>query len=166
VIRELVARDPKLWLSRSWTTRPRRPGEADDAYTFVGKEQFIAHAKAGGFLEWATVLGQYYGTPVPDPPPGHDVVLEIDIQGAEQVLERCTDVVCVLLVPPSREDQEARLRGRGDSDEHVRRRLELGEVEFARGQRIADKVVVNDDLDRTVDEFAGIVESARREANG
>jgi guanylate kinase len=110
------------------------------------------------------VLGEYYGTPYPDPPPGHDVVLEIDVQGAEQVLERCSPVVCVLLVPPSREDQEARLRGRGDSEEHVLRRVDLGQLELERGRRIADAVVVNDDLDRTVDEFAGIVEQARREA--
>lgn len=166
MIRRLVERDPKLWLSRSWTTRERRPGEGDDAYTFVDKERFLAHAKAGGFLEWATVLGEYYGTPFPDPPPGHDVVLEIDVQGAEQVLERCSPVVCVLLVPPSREDQEARLRGRGDSEDHVRRRVDLGDSEFERGRRIADVVVVNDDLERTVDEFAGIVEEARRAAKG
>jgi guanylate kinase len=159
-----VAQDPKLWLSRSWTTRARRPGEDDDAYTFVDKEQFLAHAKAGGFLEWATVLDEYYGTPFPDPPPGHDVVLEIDVQGAEQVLERCSPVVSVLLLPPSKEDQAARLRGRGDSEEHVRRRVELGDQELERGRRIADAVVVNDDLDRTVEEFAGIVEQARREA--
>lgn len=166
MIRRLVERDPKLWLSRSWTTRERRPGEGDDAYTFVDKERFLAHAKAGGFLEWATVLGEYYGTPYPDPPPGHDVVLEIDVQGAEQVLERCSPVVCVLLVPPSREDQEARLRGRGDSEDHVRRRVDLGDSELERGRRIADVVVVNDDLERTVDEFAGIVEEARRAAKG
>ena len=162
MIRRLVAEDPKLWLSRSWTTRPRRPGEAEDAYTFVDSEKFLAHAKAGGFLEWATVLGHYYGTPYPDPPSGHDVVLEIDVQGAEQVLKQCAPVVCVLLVPPSRADQEARLRGRGDSEEHVGRRVQLGEIELERGKLIADATVVNDDLDRTVAEFHGIVEDARR----
>lgn len=163
MIRRLVAQDPKLWLSRSWTTRPRRAAEDEDAYTFVDKEQFLAHAKAGGFLEWATVLGEYYGTPYPDAPPGHDVVLEIDVQGAEQVLQRCSPVVCVLLVPPSREDQEARLRGRGDAEEHVQRRVALGEQELDRGRAIADVVVVNDDLERTVEEFAAIVEQVRNE---
>jgi guanylate kinase len=163
VIRRLVERDPRLWLSRSWTTRPRRPGEREDAYTFVDREEFILHAKAGGFLEWATVLGEYYGTPIPEAPPGHDVVLEIDVQGAEQVLARgVDDVVCVLLVPPSRDEQEARLRGRGDSEEHVLRRLELGQRELELGREIADAVVVNDDIDRAADELAAIVESGRQ----
>jgi len=166
VIRRLVERDPLLWLSRSWTTRARRPGEDEGAYTFVTKDAFLEHAKAGGFLEWATVLGEYYGTPYPDAPPGHDVVLEIDVQGAEQVLERCSPVVCVLLLPPSREDQERRLRGRGDSEDHVGRRVELGELELERGRRIADAIVVNDDLDETVDELAAIIEAARREPKG
>ena len=166
MIRKLVERDPRLWLSRSWTTRPRRPSEDDGAYSFVTKDEFLEHAKSGGFLEWATVLGEYYGTPYPEPPPGHDVVLEIDVQGAEQVLERCRPVVCVLLVPPSREDQERRLRGRGDSEQHVERRVELGELELERGRRIADAVVVNDDLDRTVDELAAIIASARQESKG
>lgn len=163
MIKRLVERDSLLWLSRSWTTRARRPGEAEDAYTFVAKDAFLAHAKAGGFLEWATVLGEYYGTPFPEPPPDHDVVLEIDVQGAEQVLERCSPVVCVLLLPPSREDQEARLRGRGDSEAHVVRRLELGDAELERGRALADAVVVNDDLERTVEEFEAIVRKARNE---
>jgi guanylate kinase len=110
------------------------------------------------------VLGEYYGTPLPDPPEGHDVVLEIDVQGAQQVLERCGSehVVCVLLVPPSREVQAARLRGRGDPEDQVQRRLALGEAELEVGKAIADAVVVNDDLERAVDELAAIVAEARR----
>lgn len=167
MIRRLVARDPRLWLSRSWTTRPRRTGESADAYTFVGREEFLLRAKEGGFLEWATVLGEYYGTPLPDPPEGRDVVLEIDVQGAQQVLERCgrRGVVCVLLVPPSREDQAARLRGRGDPEDQVQRRLELGEAELETGRGFADAVVVNDDVDRATDELAAIIEDARRRAS-
>lgn len=159
-----MARDPSLWLSRSWTTRPRRPGEAEDAYTFVGREEFLLRAKEGGFLEWATVLGEYYGTPLPDPPDGQDLVLEIDVQGAQQVLERCgrDRVVCVLLVPPSREDQAARLRGRGDPEAQVQRRLALGEAELEAGRSFADAIVVNDDIDRAVEELAAIIERARR----
>lgn len=162
VIKKLLERDPRLWLSRSWTTRARRPGEDENAYTFVDKTTFLRHAKEGGFLEWATVLEHYYGTPFPSPPPGHDVVLEIDVQGAVQVQRLCSPVVCVLLEPPSRLDQEARLRGRGDSEDHVVRRVALGNDELEEGRKIADVVVVNDDLDQTVAEFEAIVESARR----
>ena len=101
---------------------------------------------------------------MPDAPHGRDVVLEIDVQGAEQVLERCgaEHVVCVLLVPPSREAQAARLRGRGDPEEQVQRRLSLGDGELEAGRAFADAIVVNDDLDRAVDELAAIVEDARR----
>jgi len=162
VIRELVARDPKLWLSRSWTTRARRPGEREDAYTFVDRAAFEERVEKGGFLEHAEVLGEFYGTPMPEPTEGCDIVLEIDVQGAEQVLKRCDDVVCILLVPPSSEDQAARLRARGDTEDHVKARLELGEREIERGRRIADAVVVNDDVKRAADEIAGIVERARR----
>lgn len=103
---------------------------------------------------------------MPDPPPGKDLALEIDVQGAQQVLKVATaPVVCVLLVPPSKDEQEARLRGRGDSDEHVRRRVALGDDELEVGRRFADAIVVNDDVERAVDELAAIVAAAReREA--
>lgn len=163
VIRRLVERDRRLWLSKSWTTRSRRASEPEDAYTFVDHETFLRHAKAGGFLEWATVLGEYYGSPIPEPPPGRDVVLEIDVQGAQQVLERAEGlVVCVLLVPPSEEEQAARLRGRGDSQEQVRRRIELGAEEVEAGKRFVDAIVVNDDVERATEELAAIVEAARK----
>jgi len=150
-----------LLLSKSWTTRARRPGETDDDYTFVDLATFEERIASGGFLEWATVLGEYYGTPVPEVPDGRDLVLEIDVHGAEQVLEKASDVCVVLLVPPSRADQEARLRGRGDSEDHVRRRLELGEKEIEIGRRIACHVVVNDDVERALGELGAIIESSR-----
>ena len=165
MVRRLVETDPRFWLSRSWTTRARRVGEDEDAYTFVDTATFLERVAAGGFLEWATVLGEHYGTPTPDAPPGHDVVLEIDVQGAAQVLERCDGVVAVLLVPPSRAEQEQRLRRRGDRPEHVEGRLELGEHEIERGRQLAHAVVVNDDLERAVEELAAIVADARRETD-
>jgi guanylate kinase len=153
---------PDLWLSRSWTTRARRPGEPEDAYVFVDEGTFRAHAAAGGFLEWVELwAGQLSGTPVPAPPPGKDIVLEIDVRGAAQVKERFPDAVLILLLPPSRAVQEQRLRGRGDPEEKVRARLALSDDEEQAGQALADHVVVNDDLGRAVEEVAGIVEAWR-----
>jgi guanylate kinase len=154
---------PRLWLSRSWTTRPRRHSDAPDAYRFVDRATFEAHAAAGGFVEWAEVFGNLYGTPVPEPPAGHDVLLEIDVQGAEQVRARTPDAVVILLLAPSRAAQEARLRGRGEDDATVARRLAEAEREEAKGRDLADHVVVNDELNRATGEVAAIVEAHRTE---
>ena len=161
VAARLVAEDPSLWLSRSWTTRARRPGEAADAYQFVDRAQFEQRVSEGGFFEWAEFLGNLYGTPVPHPPAGCDVLLEIDLQGARQVRAARPDATLVLLEAPSPEVQAARLRGRGDDEDHVRRRVEAGVAEVDEGRTIADEIVVNDDLDRCVETVAGIVDRYR-----
>ena len=163
IVRRLTAADPRLWLSRSWTTRPRRPGEDADAYVWSSRDDFLAHQAAGGFIETNELLGNLYGTPVPDPPPGTDVVLEIDINGAEQVLARSPDAVVVMIVPPGPDVLAARLRGRGDSPDAVTARLELGREEMERGALLAHHIVVNDDLDKAVAEVAGIIAGHRAE---
>ena len=108
------------------------------------------------------MLDHYYGTPVPEEEDDRDLVLEIDIQGARQVIERAREVVCVLLDAPSREAQEERLRHRGDGEAHVRARLALGEREMAEGRQFADAVVINDSLEQATRELAAIVEASRR----
>ena len=130
---------------------------------FVDEAAFEAHEAAGGFLETNRFAanGRCYGTPWPDPAEGRDVLLEIDLNGARQVKDKFPGAVVVLVEPPSREELERRLRGRGDSDEHVQRRLELADVEVEGGRRLADAVVVNDDLDRAVEELAGILDGYR-----
>jgi guanylate kinase len=157
---------PGAWISRSWTTRARRPGESSDAYVFVDRSTFERHVDDGGFLEWAELEanGQLYGTPWPDAPPGADVVLEIDVQGAAQVRERHPEAVVVLVVPPSREELAARMRKRGDDEEAIASRLAIAGQEEAQGRRLADHVVVNDDLERAVEELAGILKRSRRSA--
>ncbi len=120
-------------------------------------DEFRRRIERGGFFEWAEYLGNLYGTPVPDPPPGSDVLLEIDLQGAEQVLAKRPDAVVVLLLPPSEDAQRARLFARGDASDHVRRRLEKGREEVAHGRELTDLVVVNADLEQAVQELAGIV---------
>lgn len=161
----LVERDPSLWLSRSWTTRPARPGESSESYTFVDDERFDAAVAAGEFLEWAEFLGHRYGTPNPSPPPGKDVLLEIDLQGAGQVLSRHPDALLILLVPPSAEVQAERLRGRGDSEQEVARRIETGRQEERVGRALTPHVVVNDDLEGAVAQVASILDGHRRGAS-
>jgi guanylate kinase len=162
---ELVARDESLWLSRSWTTREARPGERErGAYVFVDRATFEDAVGRGGFFEWAEFLDHLMGTPIPDPPPGSDVLLEIDVQGAEQVLAKRPDATVILLMPPSPEVQAQRLKARGDSEEHIRRRVELGQAEVERGTKIAAHTVVNDSLDQAVAELAAIVDRTRSAA--
>lgn len=153
-----------MWLSRSWTTRPPRPGESPEAYTFVDDARFDAALADGQFLEWAEFLGHRYGTPQPAPPPGTDLLLEIELQGARQVLQRHPDALLILLVPPSPDVQAERLRARGDSAQEAARRIEKGLLEEQEGRALTPYVVVNDDLDRAVAEVAGILDRHRRGA--
>jgi len=92
------------------------------------------------------------------------VLLEIDVQGAEQVLAQRPDATVIMLLPPSPEVQAARLAARGDDDAHIRRRVDLGRSEVARGGKIAAHTVVNDDLQRALGELAAIVERTRSAA--
>lgn len=160
VVRHLLDRDPGLWLSRSWTTRPRRPSDAPDAYEFVTRDRFLARVAEGGFLEWAEYDGQLYGTPLPQPPPGRDVVLEIEVQGARQVQAKHPGALVIFLDAPP-EVLADRLRGRGEDPELIRRRLDWAVEERRIAQQEGWPVVVNDDLTRTVDEVAALIRAAR-----
>jgi guanylate kinase len=161
LVERLVADDPRLWLSRSWTTRPRRTDEPDDAYEFVDRAAFERRVDEGGFFEWAEFLDHLYGTPQVEPPPGRDVLLEIDLQGAEQVRAKRPDATLILLLPPSPEVQALRMRARGDDEAGIEARLAVGREEERTGRDLADAVVVNTDLSQAVAEVAGIVERRR-----
>ena len=165
IVDALVKRDPSLLLSRSWTTRQRRPGEREDAYVYVTRNEFEAHRDRGGFLEWTEFLGNYYGSPVPDAASGRDIVLEIEVDGAQQVKAVHPEATLIFVLPPSRDEQRRRLIGRGDPDDKVQQRLRKAEEEEPIGRALADEVVVNDDLDQTVGEMMDII-TARRKAAG
>ncbi|MFZ4719028.1 MAG: guanylate kinase [Ilumatobacteraceae bacterium] len=162
IVSALVARDPRLWLSRSWTTRVQRPGESSTAYVFTDRDAFERRIEEGGFLEWTNFLGNYYGTPRPDAIEGSDVVLEIEVDGARQVKALHPEAVLIFVLPPSREEQQRRLRGRGDPEDKVDQRLQKALDEEPVGLAIANHVVVNDDLERTLQEMAGIIQQYRQ----
>ncbi|MGE3687453.1 MAG: guanylate kinase [Acidimicrobiia bacterium] len=161
IVDALVERDPQLWLSRSWTTRPQRPQERDSAYVFTDRAAFESRIAQGGFLEWTEFLGNYYGTPVPEIVDDRDIVLEIEVHGAQQVKERHGDALLIFVLPPSREEQQRRLRVRGDVEAKVTERLHKAEVEEPVGLAMADHVVVNDDLERTIDEMLELIARER-----
>ncbi len=157
---------PDSALSVSVTTRAPRPSEVDGVdYRFVDRATFEAMIDRGELLEWAEYAGQLYGTPR-DPvrelvTAGQVVVLDIEVQGALQVKRHLPDALLVFLVPPSFEELEHRLRGRGtEDDEAIARRLRAARQEIDQ-QDAFDVVVVNDDLDRCVDEVIALIEDAR-----
>ncbi|MCU0256987.1 MAG: guanylate kinase [Vicinamibacterales bacterium] len=171
VVERLVHEVADLVVSRSYTSRPPRPGEYDGVdYNFVSRDEFEALVAAGEFLEWADVFGSYYGTRRSDTDrliaSGLDVALVIDVQGAAQVRQRRPDVISVFVLPPSFAALERRLRGRSkDTDEAIARRLVVAREEVTRFREY-DYVVVNDEVGPCVDRLRSIVlaERARREA--
>jgi guanylate kinase len=169
LVREVVAADDRLALSRSWTTRAPRPGEAADAYVFVDQPTFTARVADGGFLEWAEFLGDLYGTPMPEVgadgrlADGRDLLLEIDVQGAAQVSRRHPDALFVLIVAPSADAQRQRLEGRGDPPEQVERRMAHAEAEVDAARALGAITVVNDVLAEAVAELEGVIDTARRD---
>ena len=161
LVTELLGRDDRLWLSRSWTTRDRRPGEDPDAYHFATREEFEQRIADSGFLEWTEFLDHYYGTPIPEVPPGQDLVLEIEVDGAGQIKAQRSDAILIFVLPPSRDEQQRRLVGRGDPQAKVTERLRKAEDEEPVGMALADHVVVNDDLEQTIKEMLAIIEAER-----
>ena len=130
---------------------------------FVDEATFLQRVEEGGFFEYTHFPGNghYYGTPREAVTEGSDLILEIEVDGAAQVKKKEPEAVIILVVPPSREVQERRLRSRGDDEAHVQRRLGVAEAEEQIGRTLADHVVVNDDLDRAVSEVAGILAKYR-----
>ena len=139
----------------SATTRPPRPGEVDGRdYHFLSPEEFHARVERGDFVEHAVYAGNRYGTLRSElERPARGIVLEIDLQGARQIRETLPEARQVFIAPPSLEALEERLRSRGsDTPEQIRDRLDVAPRELA-AQEEFSKVVVNDDLERALDEL-------------
>jgi guanylate kinase len=163
-------------LSISATTRQQRVGEQEGReYFFLGRKQFESQAHSGLLLEWAEYAGNLYGTPAgavqKSLAAGLDVILEIELQGAEQVLRMCPDAVMIYIMPPSLEELERRLRGRKtESEEAITNRLARAREEVAivegkvgRGLPRRHYAIVNDSVNRASDELAGIIKLTRED---
>lgn len=160
---------PGTMLSISATTRPPRAGEKDgEWYHFVSDEEFQRMVERGEFLEHARVFGKHsYGTPKKwlneARAQRRDLVLEIDVQGAEQVRKKLPESIAIFIVPPSRQELEKRIRARGqDGEDEIKRRLERARLEMERYLDY-DYVVINEDVGRAGEAVRAIALGARSE---
>lgn len=155
--------DERFKFSVSATTRTRREGEEDGVhYHFLSLEDFRKKIENDEFLEWAKVYDNYYGTlrsaVLAEMDAGYHVLLDIDTRGAKQVKEKMPNARLFFLMPPSAEELESRLRGRGtDSDEVIRKRLEGFAYEYEQ-RKYYDYIIVNDQVDRAVAEIKRLLE--------
>ena len=158
LVKLLLQRHPRIWLSVSATTRAPRQGEEEGhSYFFLSRQAFEQRVSEGGLLEWAEFAGNLYGTPRQPVEQrlaeGRPVLLEIELEGARQVRRSFPAGFQVFLEPPSFEELERRIRGRGtDSEEAIRRRLERAQVELAAAPEF-DARLVNGDLETALAEL-------------
>lgn len=164
------ARGEEMVVSVSATTRQPRPGEKEGvSYFFMTEEEFFHKKEAGGFIEYASVHGSWYGTPkdwVEEKlREGKDVVLEIDVQGALQVKEYTPDACYIFILPPSLLELRRRITDRGtETDEQIRIRMNkvMEEIEHLDRYHYA---IVNDDLDKAVEDMLTVMKAARHRLN-
>jgi guanylate kinase len=149
--------------SVSWTTRERRPGESDGVdYVFVDRTRFEEAIAQGGFLEWAEYSGHLYGTPrkpvLAELDRGKDVLLDIENEGAGQVKHAYPQALLVFVLPPSMDELERRLRGRGDtSQQDIERRLQIAQDQIAEASERFDYLVTNHEVGAVADEIVSIL---------
>ena len=161
-VSRLLAQDPTLYFSVSATTRPPRPGEEDGIhYHFLSQEQFQHWIREDAFLEYAEFVGNYYGTPqkyVDEAmAAGRDVILDIEIQGAQQICAKRPETVRIFIAPPSWAELERRLTARGTDDvDKVQKRLLRAKVELKMADRY-DYFVINDTVESAVFQLKSIL---------
>ena len=162
LVRLLLERHPRIWLSVSATTRAPRQGEQEGvSYFFLSRERFEQRVSEGGFLEWAEFAGNLYGTPRQPVEErlqqGRPVLLEIELEGARQVRRSFPEGLQVFLEPPSFEELERRIRGRGtDSEEAIQKRLTRARVELAASPEF-DARLVNGELEKALAELVRLM---------
>ena len=166
IVNAVLARDPQIRLSISFTSRAPRPGERHaEHYHFISADEFKAMIRAGDFFEYAEVHGDWKGTARQSVEPqlaaGKDVLLEIDWQGARQVREKVPGAVSVFILPPSRQALDERMRKRGqDSEAVMAQRLAAAREEMLHYDEF-DYVIINEDFDTAVGEMCSIFAASR-----
>ena len=166
LVSRLMAQDPQVRHSVSFTTRTPRPGEQDGReYHFIDVQRFLAMRERGEFAEWAEVHGNFYGTSrawlEQRMAEGCDMLLEIDWQGAQQMRRQFPELVSIFVLPPSLEELERRLRARGADSEDVIARRVAGALGEMRHVAEFDFVIINKDLDVALDELRAAVGASR-----
>lgn len=158
----LRERFPDIRFSISYTNRPPRPGETHGAeYFFISKEDFIKGIDAGTWAEWAEVHGNFYGTSAEflerELAAGHNILLDIDVQGAKQIISRYPDSITIFIMPPSPEILKSRLKSRStDSEEAIAIRMRNAEKEMTEKDRYR-YIIVNDNLSEAAEKLISIV---------
>lgn len=171
LLSQVIERIPDAWVSVSATTRSPRPGEIEGVhYFFLDTDHFKSLVEQDGFLEWAQVHDNFYGTlkksVVDHMNAGDQVILEIDVQGALQVRKALPEAHLVFIEPPSLEELERRLRQRGtETEDVISSRMKTAEVELAQKMEY-DVQVVNDDLERAVHELVEVINSFANDTKG
>ncbi|MBI2177788.1 MAG: guanylate kinase [Candidatus Tectomicrobia bacterium] len=171
LIDRAVREIPGIWHSVSATTRPPRHYEKEGVhYFFLSTDAFHDLIKRNGFLEWAQVFGDHYGTPADAVDrrleTDEDVIMDLDVQGALQVKRRRPDATLVFIMPPSLEELAGRLRKRGaETEDRIQRRLARAEEEMSQ-RSLYDHVIVNAELDAAFRELAAIINAHRAKAAG
>ena len=166
MVKALLKNDPAIRLSVSYTTRAPRPGEVDGKdYHFVSKDTFLEMAGRGEFLESAEVYGNHYGTSQPwiadEIAAGHDLLLEIDWQGASQVKRHFPDAVSIFILPPSLTALRNRLNSRGqDNQEVIEKRMAAACEDISHAGEF-DYIIVNDDFDQALQDLTAVVKASR-----
>jgi len=163
IISQLLKLRPDFTFSVSATTRSPRPGETDGVeYLYITREQFEKMITADGFLEYAEYVGEFYGTPA-EPiingiKDGKTVLLDIEVQGAEQVMKKMPEAISIFIVPPDLVELERRLRGRRtESEKKIAKRIKRAEVELEEKYKYSH-IVVNDTVSRAANEILSIID--------
>lgn len=164
VMKKVFERIPELKFSISSITRPMREGEVEGKkYHFISKEEFESMIKNDMLLEYNCFVGNYYGTPI-EPvrkctENGDNMLIEVDVNGAANIRKKMPEAVSIFLMPPSVETLESRLRKRGtETEEVIRKRIGVAKDEISRACEF-DYTVVNDDLNKAVDEVVEIIKN-------